>query len=48
MGGSTRDRNWEDMGDFIPLALNAGTVKVLLLPGGLPARRGSADCGAGA
>lgn len=47
-GGSTKDRNCEDMREFIPLVLDAGTVKVFSPAKGPPVRPGSADCGAGA
>lgn len=38
------DRNWKDMEEFIPLAVNSGTVEMLLLPRDPPVRLGSADC----
>lgn len=47
MDGSTMDRNGEDVGQIIPLALSAGTVKVLFLPRRPPAWLGTAECGAG-
>lgn len=42
------DRNWEDVEEFIPLAVSSGTVEMLLLPGDPPVHLGSADCRADA